>query len=54
MEFWTQQTSYLQACTLGATRINLEGNPVGVANEFEAKFAADELAKREKQANDAR
>jgi sRNA-binding protein len=49
MEFWTKQTSYLQACTLGATRINLEGNPVGSVSEMEAKNARDELSKREEQ-----
>jgi ProP effector len=49
MEFWTQQTSYLEACTLGATRVNLEGNPLGTVTELEAQYAAHELSKRQRE-----
>jgi sRNA-binding protein len=46
MEWWTRQPQYLKSCTVGAIRVNLQGQPVGSVSEAEAQFAAAELVRR--------
>jgi sRNA-binding protein len=54
LEYWTRTDNYLRACVCGAIRVDLSGAPAGVVSDAEAKYAAMELQKREKEASDAR
>src|SRR6516162_2780645 len=52
LSFYTWNEAYLKACSVGAARIGLDGQSVGLVSESEAAFAANKLAgvrKREKQ-----
>jgi sRNA-binding protein len=46
LQWWTSRPPYLDACTVGAARIDLTGATVGGVTESEAAFAAARLAKR--------
>jgi ProP effector len=46
LQWWTSRPPYLDACTVGAARIDLAGAAVGAVSEGEAAFAASRLAKR--------
>ena len=57
LSFYTWNEAYLKACSVGAARIGLDGQSVGLVSESEAAFAANKLAgvrAREKQRRKAK
>jgi ProP effector len=46
LRFYTGNTFYLRACTEGAVRVGLDGEPVGTVTEHEAAHAARARAQR--------